>query len=53
MRVRQPDRTLSESLALYEAHRWLELKKIRRELRRLEWAMRWRRIKNWFRVCKH
>jgi hypothetical protein len=49
MRVRPREQTISENLALYEVSA-RELKKIRRGLLKLEWAYRWRRIKQWLKM---
>ena len=47
MKVKRPEPTLSQSLALYHAAQARELKRIRQEVRRLEWRARWVRFKHW------
>jgi len=47
LKVKRPEPTLSQSLALYHAAQARELKRIRQEVRRLEWRARWVRFKHW------
>jgi hypothetical protein len=47
----QRGETVVDTLALFRAHQALELKKIRREIRRLERIQAWRRFKRWLKLA--
>jgi hypothetical protein len=47
MRLRQPNKTVTENLGLFRVEQHRQLRAIRSDMTRLEWAMRWKRFKQW------